>query len=875
MATRACDVMGASGSQPTAAVAQKRPLEDALDRAQKFRKVGLVRLKLDLLGFHPLNRGGAGLIPYHAHEVAHDCLSNNVSLQRYNFVEVVKVPAAALEDWRSANRQKALTDKLMPAFTPKMAYACLGKTHFCHALKLGGEPGRTLMNEGKVPLTFPDNAEERAVREDGVLCTLFTEELWYDEPALKAVMLGDNLNAAVQVGEDEMQAFGRVDRAVQALANDALDAQGKDGQAHSQRDAQVEIGVKAVFDKLAVEGLGNFSKATLVDFIKFRLTITHKAAEIFRTCQQHSVGFRVQVKSTDFQLVSTLDSRCSLEKIAVLLHQYYGAVATLKATASTNAKGSSGSQPTFKVQFEGSARVTAKKLNPHAIAELQQEPKFQTSSESFLLDMFKTYKISGLPANVDQGKILLGRTQLFSHIGRSVLKVGNTLADLVAKRRALKRVLTPEERVKTIEETMKGSFHAAEAAFRQALIQAGAIEGSAMPAARYPPPEDPQAAKPGTSSKEAKPTAEGPATYKIATGPDLEGTCIDVDVEGRSVVTVEAVLSRLGLEGLGAMVQLRPGARMWDPAVKIEQGAAEADAQAHSQPSSVACKLVALALPYARIQITSGADGAATGAYRVMADELLPAAETFDSETAIVQPALVEESAATLRLEKFDFGVLERPYIQAMTEYCLHWAFCLNPQSTRGLKVLLLSPQGKLPYKFQVRVGDAEQWKKGELVLFPHSKTLVDKADAEATGRVLEKTTGKVVDETLLAKASIATRGVGAATTGAKKGSQPTAPEAHLFSLTPLLLGNAPKHRDECYANLAPFWAVPRCGRALAQDSNMALDQIAFELPGLKVTAGKLAGMRQAAVFTVVIQVMVNTKTVHAGDVLCLPFFDE
>jgi len=55
----------------------------------------------------------------------------------------------------------------------------------------------------------------------------------------------------------------------------------------------------------------------------------------------------------------------------------------------------------------------------------------------------------------------------------------------------------------------------------------------------------------------------------------------------------------------------------------------------------------------------------------------------------------------------------------------------------------------------------------------------------------------------------------------------------------------------------------------------MALDQIAFELPGLKVTAGKLAGMRQAAVFTVVIQVMVNTKTVHAGDVLCLPFCDE
>ena len=85
----------------------KRPLEDSYDRAHKHRKVGTVRLKIDLLGFHPSNRGGAGLIPYHVHEVVHDCMTNHVQLQRYHSITVVKVPAKELETWRASNRDNA------------------------------------------------------------------------------------------------------------------------------------------------------------------------------------------------------------------------------------------------------------------------------------------------------------------------------------------------------------------------------------------------------------------------------------------------------------------------------------------------------------------------------------------------------------------------------------------------------------------------------------------------------------------------------------------------------------------------------------------------------------------------------------------------
>ena len=61
-----------AGSQPTGKsdLRMKRSLEDAADRAQKYRRIGLVRKPLDQLGFHPLNRGGAGIFPHRAHEVA-------------------------------------------------------------------------------------------------------------------------------------------------------------------------------------------------------------------------------------------------------------------------------------------------------------------------------------------------------------------------------------------------------------------------------------------------------------------------------------------------------------------------------------------------------------------------------------------------------------------------------------------------------------------------------------------------------------------------------------------------------------------------------------------------------------------------------------
>ena len=69
-------------------------MEDSGDRAAKYRKPGgHFRMPLDRLGFDPRNRGGLGLSPTHAHEIAWDGTDqpygNGVTLRRYKEVEVV------------------------------------------------------------------------------------------------------------------------------------------------------------------------------------------------------------------------------------------------------------------------------------------------------------------------------------------------------------------------------------------------------------------------------------------------------------------------------------------------------------------------------------------------------------------------------------------------------------------------------------------------------------------------------------------------------------------------------------------------------------------------------------------------------------------
>ena len=137
-------------------------LEDACDRAQKWRKQGLVRIDLGKLGFWPPNRGGLGVSPHHVHEVANDCKANRTKLMRYGHVDIVEIPSDALEQVRKVNKDRCESESLMPRFSPQRKYVCAGKTHIVHAHKLAKDGSRSLFNDGQVIIRWQDHDTEGA-----------------------------------------------------------------------------------------------------------------------------------------------------------------------------------------------------------------------------------------------------------------------------------------------------------------------------------------------------------------------------------------------------------------------------------------------------------------------------------------------------------------------------------------------------------------------------------------------------------------------------------------------------------------------------------------------------------------------------------------
>ena len=87
---------------------------------------------------------------------------------------------------------------------------CASKTHFLHGQKLCQERHRYLCNQGEVLIKWQESdSEGAAIITQGPLCAIYTSDLLLNTDAMNALASDDNLNASVQLGEDEIQAFGR------------------------------------------------------------------------------------------------------------------------------------------------------------------------------------------------------------------------------------------------------------------------------------------------------------------------------------------------------------------------------------------------------------------------------------------------------------------------------------------------------------------------------------------------------------------------------------------------------------------------------------------------------------------------------------------
>lgn len=187
---------GVQPNIPNATLMSQQPrelLEVASDRANKFGQVGQHRLDIDMLGFHPDNRGGMGVMPPHIHAVAQDCIKNAVSQKRYNVVEVVKVPHEILPWFREASALKCKTDPLMPKFAEKMEYIILTRTHFVHSLKLEKDGDRTLHNKrAGSKIAFP-GVEAAQINKFGAKVSEYDPKLLSDPEACKRLMSEHNV----------------------------------------------------------------------------------------------------------------------------------------------------------------------------------------------------------------------------------------------------------------------------------------------------------------------------------------------------------------------------------------------------------------------------------------------------------------------------------------------------------------------------------------------------------------------------------------------------------------------------------------------------------------------------------------------------------
>ena len=170
------------------------PHEDAVARAEQYRKPLLARVSLDEIGFREMHRGGLGVSSHHIHFLASHIKDEMTQRHRYECVDLIKIPKKSLQKVLQVNRDRCEADPLMPCFSSKIKYVCITKTHFVHAYKLAKDGTHTRYNRGEEPIRWQDADTEGAqIIEHGPLCAIYSRRMFKDIEAADAVANLDNI----------------------------------------------------------------------------------------------------------------------------------------------------------------------------------------------------------------------------------------------------------------------------------------------------------------------------------------------------------------------------------------------------------------------------------------------------------------------------------------------------------------------------------------------------------------------------------------------------------------------------------------------------------------------------------------------------------
>ena len=516
----------------------------------------------------------------------------------------------------------------------------------------------------------------------------------------------------------------------------------------------------------------------------------------------------------------------------------------------------------------------------YVIKELVAEPDFVRSVDSFIKHMLSTYAQPETreAIGIVEGELLTARGALLANCGRYLLKVGQALAQAAKQATAKRQVLAPTERIKIVEVETTGKLSRLEDYFRKELLKRRVYADDTLPAAKFPMPVV-------TAPSQAQARVPDAANHPCKTEPNSTsgGSAVPtVPHVAAEELTVAHVYERLRVTGCGEDVMVFVNNDL-KPVVKQETtdtSSGLVDATVGSQPSAGAgawrvVKLVNVNLPDAVVELT---DDDTIERFKVCVDDLRAFSKANEVKV-ILHPSLQE--TGTL-LDPYDYDLCQSSFIKEVAEHMLIWAHAAASACVEKVRVSRLSDKGKVPFVLQLRATEA--FKKGSLVLAPAYGQLLPKgSDVEHQlarsqvvlhGAMLSHVEVKVFAASGDRRRAAEHRQDQENTAGAPQEHRRRAAETAFVILSPLLAGKAPKDRDGCMENLAPFWALLRCAGPRASH-NMELDSVVFRDPGFEAKATPYPHIPKGVGFTVHMPIARNVSHIAKGDVLSLPFLGE
>ena len=753
-------------------------------------------------------------------------------------VDLVEIPSERLQQIRDVNRERCGGDALMPRFSADIVYVCVSKTHFVHGQKLAKDGNRFLFNENKMAISWQDDdVEGLMILEQGPVCVIYSSTLFDDVAAMNSLASTDNLNASVQWGEDEMQAFGRVHLMVDNLAP---------SQAHETMDQQ-ELASK-ILASIQVSGLGKFSEDNWKQFIALRWALPASIAKVLQTCQFHACAGRVSVRPSDFGLAAKLDPRAPWAKVALILWQYLGSM-DQKQIFSNSAT------------FTGRSEITAKKLQQGVVKELVAGPRFVLEVESFVKSILQQYsKPTGGGKQFEVSRELLTvRGQLLANCGKFLLKVGQALEQANHKASARRLLLSPAQRSAIVETETAGKYSIAEGYIRKQLVKKNLFSEATLPPAVYAAQNsngNPALAPSQASSHKAKEEA------RSSNSPTLAQQCELTDAH---------VYSRLGVKGCGgevlAFIDPEKVRRVFSDGLPVKSEETDdtsgvLDVVERELPSDTPAwmkvRLISVTSLDAVVEVFREKGNQL---FKVSVDELRPCGEVKVAPV-ILHPSIQDQGQL---LNPYDYDCCGSPLAKVVAEHMLLYAHLSAHASVEHVRVAGQSDEGKLPLILQARA--LQSFRKGTLVLAPAFGEMLQAGDD--TTRAPSQ---GVIHDAMLSKLPVVVRC--GKVDRRRKADGDTSHDTVFEVRSPLLGVKNLKARSTCLQNLTPFWALLRCASPKAEH-NMALEDTIFQVSGVDVKDCKFPKMLKTLDVSVQIPIARNSTNIQKGEVLCLPFPEQ